>query len=251
MKEEQILVARIKDLAKRCYQQNIYTYSQFLSPGELSVLDHMQEELSFVDYTTFGGNEMCERQMIGFGSKEMLGYEGNFPIQIVCVEHLIEKFADALSHRDYLGAVMNLGLDRGVVGDILVKEKKAYIFCQESMADYILEGLKKIKHTHVKCTIVSQEIEALAPKFQDVECLVAAPRFDGVIAALLKCSRNEAIALFQGRRVFLNGRVSERNSMTLKDGDVFSVRGFGKYIFCGCSRETKKGKIYVHIKQYM
>lgn len=253
MNEEQLLKARLKDLAFKSYKQNIYTYSSFLTPAELSVLDSMREELRYVDYETYGGAFLCERQMVGFGSEASLGYAGVWPIHVVKVEPLIDKFSDALSHRDFLGALMHLGIERGVLGDIIVRDgKRAYVFCQDSISDYIMENLTKIKHTNVKCTLTdaAADMGDLAPNMIDISCIVSAPRFDAVVAALAKCSRSEAVRLFQTGKVTLNGRLCERNSMALRDGDIFSVRGYGKYRYCGTGSETRKGRIHVHLKQY-
>lgn len=251
MNEDQILKGRLLDLAKRAYQQNIYTYSQFLSAAELSLIDDIRSDISYIHYEIFGGNTLCERQIIGFGSEEEFGYSGQFPITVIKVSPLIEKFSDALNHRDFLGALMHLGIERDTLGDILIKDKTAYIFCLDSIADYICKELTKVKHTTVKCEITSLDIPALAPTLVDEEFPVTSPRLDSIIANLLKCSRSEALSLFEEKRVLLNGRITGRNSMTLKDGDIFSVRGHGKFIFVETGGTTKKGKIYVHIKRYV
>lgn len=255
MNEEQRLRSRLTDLAAKAYKQNIYTYSGFLTPAEIAVLDDMRGELSYVDYTVFGGGEICERQMVGFGSEVMFGYEGEWPISVIKVEPLIDKFSDELGHRDFLGAVMNLGIDRSIVGDILVKDnKRAYIFCQNSISGFIMDNLTKIKHTNVRSTLIdidnTKNMEDLVPELVDVEYIVSAPRFDSIIATIVKCSRSETLNLFNAKKVTLNGRVSERNSLVLKEGDIFSVRGYGKYRFCGVGNETRKGRVYVHLKQY-
>lgn len=259
MDEEKILRARLKELAERAYKQNVYTFSAFLAPADMSVLDAMREELSFIHYESFGGCEWCERQMVRFGSEEMFGYAAEWPICILKAEPLAEKFADELSHRDFLGAVMNLGIERSTLGDIFVKEgKRAYIFCQEGIAGYIAENLTKIKHTNVRCGQMElscredgqNPLSELAPQLLDIECIVSAPRFDAVLAALIKCSRNETVKLFKAGKVILNGRVTEKNSIALREGDVFSVRGYGKYRYCGTGNETRKGRVYIHLKQY-
>ncbi len=253
MNDEQLLKARFMDLAKKAYKQNVYTYTGFLTPGELALFDDIKSEISYVGYEIYGGYEFSERQMIGFGSSELFGYEGAFPIVILCVEPYVEKFADELNHRDFLGAVMNLGIERNVIGDILVKNnKKAFIFCQESIASYIIENLTKIKHTNVKIKITPADgdLSELAPELQDMSCIVASPRFDAIISAVTKISRNEALKLFSAKKVVLNGRAEERNSITLKPNDIFSVRGYGKYKFMGCGNETRKGKFYIDLKKY-
>lgn len=251
MTEEQILKGRLTDLAKRAYTQNIYTYSNFLSPTELSLLEDIRENVSYIHYETFGGNELCERQIVSFGSPEEFGYAGEYPITVIMVTPLLAKFSDDLNHRDFLGALMHLGIQRDMLGDILIKDNTAYIFCLEHIADYICDELTKVKHTNVKCEKTSTDIPALTPTLEDVEFPVASLRLDGIIASLLKCSRKEALSFFEEKRVTLNGRVTGRNSITLKDGDIFSVRGYGKFIFDHAGGNTRKGKIYVHIRKYV
>ena len=251
MNEEQILKGRLMDLAKRAYQQNIYTYSNYLSVSELSLLEDIKPDISYIHYECFGGNELCERQIVGFGSEDEFGYPGHFPISVIKVTPLLEKFSDTLNHRDFLGALMHLGLERNTLGDILVKEKTAYIFCLETIADYICKELIKVKHTNVKCEVTDMDIPALQPVLVDEEFPVASLRLDGIIASLLKCSRSEALSFFEDKKVTLNGHVTGRNSTLLKEGDIFSVRGYGKFIFSGSGGNTRKGKIYVHIKRYV
>lgn len=251
MNEDQILKGRLLDLAKRSYKQNIYTYSNFLSVAELSLLEDLKDELSYIRYECFGGNELSERQLVGFGSEEEFGYAGNFPIAVIKISPLLEKFSDPLNHRDFLGALMHLGIERSTLGDILVKEKTAYLFCLDSIADYICKELTKVKHTNVKCEITDLDIPALTPTLVDEEFPVASLRLDGIIASLLKCSRSEALSFFEDKKVTLNGHITGRNSTILKDGDIFSVRGYGKFIFSGSGGNTRKGKIYVHIKRYV
>ena len=232
MNEEQVLIARLQDLAKRAYRQNIYTYTGFLTPAELAVVYEKQADFSFVGMTCFGGTPECERQMVQFGSEELFGYAGVFPISIILVEPLLDKFAEDLSHRDFLGALMNLGIERSVLGDILVKDgKRAYIFCQENIAAYIMEQLTKIKHTNVKTSLVEGEIEDLKPDQR-------------VMMELYP-------DIFRAKKVTRNGRIEERNSLVLKDGDSFSVRGYGKFRYCGAGSETRKGRVNIYLKKYI
>lgn len=251
MNEDQLLKKRLTELAKRAYQQNIYTYSNFLSLAELSLLEDIASELSYIPYTCFGGNELCERQIVGFGNEDLFGYPGHFPIAVVKISPLLEKFSDSLNHRDYLGALMNLGIERNTLGDIFIKDKTAYLFCLERISDYICSELLKVKHTNVKCELTDLNIPALKPTLVDEEFPVASLRLDGIISSLLKCSRSEALRFFEEKKVTLNGRVTGRNSTLLKDGDVFSVRGHGKFIFVNAGGNTRKGKIYVHIQRYV
>ena len=250
MDEDKLLKARIKELAEASFSQNRYIFSHFLGAAELTVFYDMAASLSFVDYDTFGGNPCCERQMVRFGSESMFGYEEPFPISVLCIEPLMPKFAEGLGHRDYLGAIMNLGLERDVIGDILIRDKRAYVFCMDNIAGYIQETLKKVRHTNVKVSLTEGEIEALRPQFKETEVLVSSLSFDAVVAAVCRLSRSGAQELFRDKKVILNGRICENNSMVLKEEDVFSIRGYGKFIYKGCGKQTRKGKIYARLDMY-
>ena len=137
--------------------------------AELNAFYEMRKEISYVPYSEFGGTENCERLMIRFGSEELFGYEEPFPIRCILAEPLIEKFADSFTHRDFLGAIMNLGIEREVVGDIAIKGKKAYIFCTEKIAEYIAENLVQVKHTSMRCTVLEEAPDILKPTLEKKE----------------------------------------------------------------------------------
>lgn len=251
MREEDELKRHILDLANRCYQQNQYTYSGFLNAGEQALLFEMEQDISFVPWTLDGGGEDCERRMLRFGSVEMLGYEDAFPISCLIVKPLIQKFADVLTHRDFLGALMNLGIERDVLGDIIVKDNVGYVFCEDALAAFLQEHLDKVKHTSVLCEIAKECPEGARPDFQEEELVVSSNRCDAIVAKVCKLSRSQSIELFRAKKVFVNGRQYENNSGVLKSEDIVSVRGYGKFIFCGFLNETKKGRIRIGVKRYV
>ena len=124
----------------------------------------MKKELLFAYPSTFGGSESSERQIIRFGSPEIFGYDDSFPISILKIAPLTPKFAQELEHRDYLGAIMNLGIERSLIGDILIKEKDAYIYCMNHIAEFITDNLTTVKHNHVRAS-VCDEIPDIIPLY--------------------------------------------------------------------------------------
>ena len=241
-KELQQLKKRIAELARKSYEHNIYTYTGFLNLAEQDVFYRMLSEVKGTDYELYGGSEDCERQMLRFGSEESLGYTEDFPIVCLAVRPLIEKFAENMTHRDYLGAIMNLGIDRSTVGDIFINEKTAYLFCTDKIAPYIKENLDKVRHTNVKCVEVDVLEELPVKEPEEIHFTVASERADGIIAKVYNLSRNQSLLLFRERKIYVNGRLNENNSYTMKSGDKVSVRGYGKFLYYGASHETKKGK---------
>lgn len=250
MQEEEWMAKRLRELAQKCYQCNQYTFTGFLPLADVSLFYEMKRELSYVPYTVFGGMEGAERVIIRFGSREQLGYEEAFPIACISISPVAEKFAGELTHRDYLGALMNLGMERSVLGDILIKDKKAYLFCMESMKDFIMENLTRVGHTTVHCLLVEEPPRLEKTDLQEIKLQVSSGRLDGIIARLYKLSRSQAAELFFQKRVFVNGRLCENSSHNLKEKDVVSVRGYGKFEFQGGMGVSKKGKLNLSVLSY-
>lgn len=249
--DESLFLNRIKDLARACYTQNRYSFSNFLSMEEQSFILTHQSEINYVDYDFYGGCDGCERQMIRFGSERMLMFVEKYPITILLIEPLMEKFSDELTHRDYLGALMNLGIQRNVLGDIVRKEKSAYLFCHNDVSEFIKNELTRVKHTAVIIKEVDCIENTIIRQLEEYEILVSSPRADAVVAAICKLSRGKACDLFREKRVFLNNRICENNSYILKPGNVLSIRGVGKYIYDGEGGRTRKDRVYIKLKRYI
>lgn len=249
--EDEFLQKRIVDLANQSYRNNVYTFTGFLNPAEQDLFYRALPEIGEVEYTFFGGVDGCERQVLRFGGEESLGYEESFPISCIEMKPLMLKFAETLSHRDFLGALMNLGVERTTLGDIFLEGKTGYVFCLKKVEEYIVQNLTKIRHTTVKCTILKEIPKAAAPKLEPVTLIVSSLRLDGIIAKHFHLSRSQSLLLFREKKVFVNGRCMENNSGVCKEDDVVSVRGFGKFIYKGCLHETKKGNLSIALEKYV
>ncbi len=249
-KEEQQIRNRLRDLAEKSFHQNMFTFTGFLGLSEQDVFWRTEPELRYAGYELYGGIGSADRQMIRFGNVAELGYEVPFPIVCIHVKPVIAKFADKLSHRDFLGALMNLGIERSVVGDIKVGDKEAWIFCTDTIAGHICENLEQVKHTHVTCRITEDVGQMPEEEPEKVSVQAASLRIDAVVAKLYNKSRGDCLELFRSGKVFVNGRLCENNSRLLKSGETVNVRGFGKFVMDGEPRETRKGKLNVELKVY-
>lgn len=242
---------RLIDLANACYRNGHYTFTHFLTLAEIDEFYRMKEELSFVGTSLYGGSEFAERRMVRFGDEEMFGYVEEFPVALIHCRPMTPKFAENLGHRDVLGALMNLGIERDVIGDIWLKEKECFFFCLESMVEYICENLTKIRHTNVVCMREDTLPGEFHPELKREEYVIASERCDALISKVYNLSRSKCIPLFQEKKVFVNGRQWENNSGILQEGDAVSVRGYGKFIYRGVLRETKKGRFTIEIEKYV
>lgn len=243
-KELQLLEKRFAELADRAWQQKLFVFTGFLSLAEQEVLWRSAAKAG-VHIELYGGMDGAERCMGRFGDPEEFGYEEPFPICAVKIEPLAEKFAENFSHRDFMGAILNLGIDRSTIGDICVEGKCAYVFCTSAMSVFLQETLEQVRHTKVRCVPV-EKLEALPEKKLSYrEEHVASLRCDGIVSAVWRLSRSQGQTLFSQKKVFVNGRLTENGSQMLKDGDTVSVRGFGKFIFRGEKNTTKKGRLVI------
>lgn len=248
--DEYLLANRIRELAERSETQRIYTYSTFLGLSGQDVFYGIEKELRHIPHGFYGGINAYERMVLRFGDEDTLGYAESFPIRLIQVKPKHAKFADDLSHRDFLGALMNQGIERDVLGDIFVQDNVGYVYCLESMAETIADGLTRVKHTDVVCAVI-EDLEGLRQdKPTEERIVVNTPRIDAIIARVYHLSRNESEDLIRKGLVRVNGRVCENVSLLLKDEDGVSVRGYGKFEFLCVSGATGKGKTATRVAVY-
>ena len=251
--DEELLYKRFLELARKSESACYYTFTDFLGLAEQSIFEKAKLAIGRIRYTKFGGIPGTERIMIRFGDADELGYEEDFPISILKVEPKSAKFADSLTHRDFLGAILNLGIERKLLGDILIVNNIGYVFAKSDIADYICTALTKIKHTDVKICVID---ECDLPKgelfkTERIKIQLVGERLDAVISKVFSISREESLGLFKKRLIFVSGKLIENNSYTPKEDDVISVRGYGKFIYRGASGLSKKGKLNTEIDLYV
>lgn len=248
-KEDLLLKRRILELAENCYQRDVPSHTDFLTLNEQTIFHSVRRELPPVRALLTGGYETAERKIVCF----LASYEDEtavLPISIIKAEPVSARFAGVLTHRDYLGALMNLGIERSLLGDILMNGDGCFIFCMTRMAEYIKTELTKVAHTPVRCEIVSDPDFDIAPEFEEISGSVASARLDNVISLAFKTSRTKTAPYIEGEKVFIDGRMVNSPGTQLKGGEIVSVRGLGKFMYAGVENETKKGRLFVTVKKY-
>ena len=249
-KEEHYLQNRLMELAHTSYVRNIYTYSDFLNISEQSILLHISKELPPVNFHLTGGNDYAERNLAVFAPQTVY-YEQEPPISIIKIAPISPQYADSLSHRDFLGAILNLGITRAKIGDLFVKNNTAYVFCISEIAPYILENLSKIRHTLIQCSYSGEPTEQITPEFRTIQGTIGNIRLDSLIATAFSTSRSSIISYIEAGKVFVNGKLITSNGYTPKTGDIISVRGKGRFVYESLLKTTKKGRNLVSVKRYI
>lgn len=249
-KEEVMLQKRLIELSNLSYKRDIVTFSDFLNLNELNILHTTPKDLFPSRYETYGGYEPAERQMVAF-LPDALYYDYQYPISVLRISPANRKFAEELTHRDFLGGILHLGIERSCLGDLLVEDSVCHVFVTDTMADFICEQLTRIRHTVVKTEKIDGESFSFTPRLETVKGTVASVRLDTVLSVAFPLSRSRMTGLVEGGKVFVNGKLITSNGYRLKEGDIISVRGMGKLVYQGALSETKKGRQYIQVGKYI
>lgn len=242
---------RFAELAERAWSNSTYVFTPFLDLNQLSLFHAALPSLPRVPYQLFGGAEGCERKMLRFGGEDLCGYDMPFPIACLRMAPLNKKFADKLTHRDFLGSLMALGMEREMLGDIIVKDDCAYLFCHERISEYICRNLTQVKHTTIFCETSAAPPEGELFRTEKRMVQLSSERLDALVAHVFKMSRGDAQSLFPMGRVFVDGKLCESPGYTPKEGQIISVRGFGRMRYKGVESLSKKGKCNAAAEVYI
>lgn len=233
---------RLTELYNRACQRDYTTFSDFLNMDEQSVL-----ESSYLPCVKFGGYPTAERIVAAFGDNPDTA---DFPIVLLQISPVSEKFSDDLTHRDFLGGLMNMGIKRELLGDIIVNGNTAYLFCLEQIQDYIIQNLTRVKHTTVKIKSLDELPQCAVSEPERIELIVPSLRLDAVISAVYKLSRKNSCNLINSDKVFINSRQIKNTSCLIKQEDIVSVRSMGRFKFISELRKTKKDRLVILINLY-
>lgn len=249
-KDEVLLQKRLIELSRTAYQRGIVTFSDFLNLNEQHILHSIPKKELHLRYELFGGYEFSERQMVAF-LPDALCYEYEYPISTIRISPLSQKFSETLNHRDYLGALLNLGIIRPVLGDILVGKEETVLFAQKKIAAYIIENLTKVKHTPVLASATDIQTFSYTPSYEVVKGSIASVRLDALLALAFSSSRSKMVPLIEAGKVFVNGKMITSNGYQIKERDLISVRGFGRFTYIGQLSRTKKDRCYIELHKYI
>ena len=248
--EDKLFEAKLGDMADRCERYGCPVYSSFLDEHECVVAEKWCGGLSSdFGWILNGGFADARRKMLAvYPIYCSLPDEDDFPMK--CLTFTYRK-EDKLTHRDFLGSFMGQRLKREVIGDIIVSDGETQTFVTEVAAKAILDSVTKIGRVGVKITDdVDFRLDA-EQKYKEISGTVASLRLDCIVSLAANLSREKAAALIRSDRVEINHFTAASVSQELKEGDILSVRGSGRYILSGIDGLTKKGRIHINLRKYI
>ncbi|MBE7037778.1 MAG: hypothetical protein E7404_02620 [Ruminococcaceae bacterium] len=246
--DEKILFSNIFDKIKKSAYSSYPLFTSFLTPSEQKRLDERKRIAEKVNFISFGGYKNAERKMYAFSTDENIDFNV-FPVDKIKISTKDKKVFD---HRAYLGSVLSLGIKREKIGDIVIMDEFAIIFCVNDITEFLLYNLNKISNSFVDCEIYYEEVEIDDEKrFKEVFKTVSSLRLDCVVSAFCDKSRSVSDSFINEGLVSLNYEVTKNNSLKISNGDILSVRGFGKAQIQTDFPLSKKGKNRILIKYYI
>lgn len=239
-----ILLPRVKDTIDSVFQTNKPKFLGFLSVEEAVFVDKYLNNQN-VKYSFYGGAEGCERTYLGCFPEWLC--EPNFPITTLAFTF---REIDTLTHRDFLGALMALGLKRETVGDILIENGRAVVFLNKDIADFVVQNLTKVGNVGVTAEFSNEQNLPKRDVLKESSVTVASLRLDCVVSVLVNCSRKSAVTMIESGFVSVNSVVCEKTTKLISCGDVLSIRRKGKFKITSTNQKTKKDRIILVYKTY-
>jgi len=243
---EQILnMRRILDKIQIVYNTHQVQSTNFLNPYESRLAQSILNRFDQVSYVEDGGFTKAERKVIVIFPEYQLFYLEDSPITPISITGNI----NGLKHSDFLGAILNLGITREKVGDILIHEDNVQVITDNDITDFIVLNLNRVKNSNVKVkTIDRDEIREGIVDFKEVTFTLPSLRLDSIISKAYNISRNDSINIIKNRKVKVNWEPIEKAHFVVDEGDIISVRGYGRFTLYSILHRTKKDRIKVMIR---
>ena len=254
-KEEKIILAKLNDKIRLCKTKNKLVNTEFLNMYQENIIRKELERIKAKNYILTGVYSEAESKiLIMYPEKitEEMAKENITSIIKVIKIQLPNEQKGKYQHRDYLGTIMQFGLERERIGDIIVYEDEAYVIVLSENAQYIKDSLqttKKFKKSKIEIIDIV-EMKVKKPEFEEIKISVSSQRLDNFISEICKISRSETTRLIASELVSINCKIETKQTKTVEIGDILIIRGKGKFIVSDFLDINRKGKQVVIVKKY-
>lgn len=255
-KDDKILLAQVSDKIEMCENKNKIEYTNFLDLSQIELVQNYIDKLKIENYISYGGYEQSERKLFVIYPEKFNStvVEKNLVsiVKIVRIQ-LPDELKGKYAHRDYLGAVIKLGVKREKVGDIIVDNDGADIIVEKDISKFLLENLSGLtRFSKSKITIEKiDNLRTVEVRREEREIIVSSLRLDNVISELARCSRNKALDIINMERVFVNFQCETKKTKQIKTGDMVTIRGKGRFYIKELVGQTKSGRVIVKIEKFV
>ena len=242
------IAVRLIDIADTVDRGRPFAVSPFMSPFAVQIGMTIAAHMKTVECRSWGGYHEAERVKVAF---IQAGWDGTADFGVTALSVTWDGRYRLIGHRDVLGSLMGLGIERDVIGDIIMNGAGAQILADAKMADWIREHFVKV--AMVPVTVEEIPLSAVQPPKQEakvVRATVASLRLDAVGAAGFGISRSKMAAAVDGQKIQVNWQTAKGTSQAVKPGDVISYRGRGRIEIKELTGQSRKGRLGLVIERY-
>lgn len=254
MDQDKFIISRIEDKLEQCSRNNFITTTGFLNLHEQSLAMKIVNNDKDVKAFFYGGYEDAERRILMFapyGFAET-AYDVLLMDQPLSVLHIKAALGKKLVHKDYLGAVLGLGINRSVIGDILVHEHGADMIVRSEILDFLLSEFHNAGRSNLR--LETGTIDSLLvpeKRFKVIRDTLSSTRLDNVVSAAFRVSRSEAVKAIKSGVVFVNHEEITKIDKKVDEGALIVLRGKGKIMLKELSGLSKKGRIWAEFNIFI
>lgn len=247
-----LTLARLLDQHALATERGIPGFTAFLTPEEQAEAAVLLSRLPPNRFCFWGGYEEAERKVCAFlpdwWEKTRLLDDADSPL---CAVEITVPSMASLTHRDYLGSLMGLGISREKFGDILPSEQGAQLILLRELLPIVESQWESVGRYPITLRPISlAELAKPQVQIKKVQDTVASLRLDSVVASGFSMSRSRAAELIAAGRVFRNHRLCDKQNQEVTEGDVLSCRGMGKFVLSRVGGRSKKGRILLELDRY-
>jgi RNA-binding protein YlmH len=242
----QLLQAHWTDLAERADRDSRPYFTDFVPVEDFSLAEPIAKRAG-VQCVPFGGTEETQRVMLCFAPEWLPVESEHFPLTCITLSYPKSK---ELTHRDFLGAFLACNIERDTIGDILISGGMAQAFVCSHVAPILLQELTQIGSVGVQVTQDLPVTLSAGATFLTLCGTVASLRVDALTAFVTRLSREKASQLIRQGKVICRHTAIDTPSALMQSGDVFSIRGYGKFRLNSIDGITRKGRYHITIYQY-
>ncbi|MDO5441651.1 MAG: YlmH/Sll1252 family protein [Bacillota bacterium] len=244
-KEETLLINQIDDKRMQCEDQYCLTHTAFLDVHQCAIAEN---EFKYSKHILYGGYDDAERRVMVF-LPDYLDDIDDSPLEILRVS--VPKGSKALTHRDYLGSILSLGIDRNVTGDIIVRSNGADIIILKTMEEFLLSHYDQAGHVHLKTEIKPIEELDLGEIHTSIKHdTIASARLDNIVGSAFNLSRTKAQDAITAGLVFVDNIQCTKPDKEIEENTKVVLRGKGKIILKNIGQKTKKDRLPVELEIY-
>lgn len=240
---DKLFCSKLDDAVSLCLKRQKPYFFSFLSERKQAVATEYLKSVCFENFSFFGGYENSKRKVLGLFYDDI----SDFPVSAL---QFCYRNCDKLSHRDFLGALMSLGVERETVGDILVEDGRCVVFVKSEIRDYIVSQIFKIGNVGVKTETANLNTLPQGRGFDTKDYTVSSLRLDNIVAAVTGMSREKTKSFILCGNVSVNFVPTQNVSQTMCKDDCLIIRGKGKFVINDVLGQTKKHRIRISIIHY-